>query len=865
MTNSIWVNSNYSLLESTIKLDDYAKYCVNSGKKWIALTDINTTKAIFKFCEIADLYNLKPIIGIEFKTHEDHLLLFAKNNAGIRRIFTLISKVNWTKKDRDGLVSFSNFGNMTKNIDLVVFSLSCSLEKSNKSRLKESFKTIFFNEYLPESKKITFKRVNTLHNSIIVDILRATKEGKKDVICYQNYANSDNQQNKNNFFNENFKIQTFIQSISLNIKALLTYKRKLSEDENDITQKKLKSLAKIGLKFRLKNSSSFDSELYEKQLNYELAVINKLGMNQYILVVHDYCKFMMKSESILIGPGRGSAAGSLVCYALHITHIDPLKTGLSFERFLCKSQKRMPDIDIDIQSSKRNKVFDYIFKKYDNFQAAHISTIQRLNSKSALKLITNVIRISLLPKQVNNIIEQLYDPVNIGNYKWSIGQAFCPAIKIINSPLYHKLVNLERPYHKFWMFVREIWQVIEGLAKNESIHPAGLIITPKNNLQKQLGVTETGHNRFVTQFSMDDIAKLGFPKYDLLSLSTLTIVSDCLNIIYKNRQKIIRIYHIVNESKETICRILKSLSTHSTFGVFQLESEKMQKLVHQFKPKTVEELALVISLFRPGVVKIRNKLLLKRRSIRQEINNESFTSDTYGFLIYQEQISKLFMKKLHICAAEAETLRRKLQQANISEEQKEQEFIERVEQKNMCTLKQAKILFKKVQQFGKYAYNKSHATAYATICYWTAFLKYEYPFEYGCALANFFRNDVDKLNKIKIMFKEAGFSVKEPVLFISKTTFIKRGSIIYFPWEEKELSKKTVKILSNLKQPGKLSISAFFRSIWKEIDQKQCKILINIGAIDCFGYSRHALIKNLSDIYLWCQMYRSTNQFPKLD
>ncbi len=500
----------------------------------------------------------------------------------------------------------------------------------------------------------------------------------------------------------------------------------------------LEILAREGLQKRFKNLTT---EI-EDRFNFELGVIKKMGFAGYFLIVQDFIN-SAKAMNISVGPGRGSAAGSLVAYTLGITNINPLEYNLLFERFLNPSRNSMPDIDVDFADDKRGEVIDYVRGKYGANCVSQIITFNRLSSKAVIRDVARVLKIPI--PTVNKITK--FIPSKFGKV-YTIDNALdeVPELTWVKNSKEPEIQNLIK-YAK----------VLEGMNRNASKHAAGVVITPEDVSNYVPLATAVSQEDIVTQFNMKEIENAGLLKMDFLGLRTLTIIRDAIDLIRKNYGKEIDIDAIPLDDEKTYQLFAKGQTT----GVFQFESAPMREYLKKLNPSSLNDLSAMNALYRPGPMNSINDYI-DRKFGRQEIVYlhplmEPILKETYGIIVYQEQVIQIANKIGGMSLAEADILRRAMGKKDLKAmKQQEQKFIDGA-LKNGIDKKIAEEIFRVIDQFANYGFNKSHSVAYSYIAYQTAYLKTYYTSEFLAAnLTNEFGNSdkvavlLDDCRKLKI-------------------------------------------------------------------------------------------------------------------
>ncbi|MCF0116904.1 MAG: DNA polymerase III subunit alpha, partial [Bacilli bacterium] len=513
-------------------------------------------------------------------------------------------------------------------------------------------------------------------------------------------------------------------------------------DFEELKTKSIEALKEYGL----------TNDKYQNRLNYELDIINKMGYPSYFLVVADYVKFA-KENGIFVGPGRGSAAGSLVSYLLGITKVDPLKHDLLFERFLNSNRVTMPDIDIDFEDIRREDVVNYLKKKYGNERVSNIITFQTIGAKQSLRDIGRVYKyptrdIDLLSKSISD------NKIDLHNAYRKI-------------PAFKQLVDSD----KYYLEIVSLASKIEGLPRQSSIHAAGIILNDEP-IEKKLPIIKDTNNNLISQYEMNFLESQGFLKMDLLGLRNLTIIHKCLELI-RNNKKININYDTMNFD---IPEIYQMISSGKTMGLFQLESSGIRRAINILKPQSFDDVVALLALFRPGPMD-NIETYAKRKQGQEKITYlvpqlEPILKTTYGIIIYQEQIMQIVTTIAGFTLAEADIFRRAISKKESSKMiELEQQFLDGATN-NGYSKNIAKQIFDNILKFANYGFNKSHSVAYAFITCQMAWLKYNYPIEFYISLLEVGSSNSDvKFNEYISEIKANNLQIHLPNINISNLEY----------------------------------------------------------------------------------------------
>ncbi|MDJ1175690.1 DNA polymerase III subunit alpha [Roseofilum capinflatum] len=599
---------------------------------------------------------------------------------------------------------------------------------------------------------------------------------------------------------------------------------------------------------------------YKERLEYELKMLQRMGFSTYFLVVWDYIKYA-RDNNIPVGPGRGSAAGSLVAYALRITNIDPVHHGLLFERFLNPERKSMPDIDTDFCIERRDDVIEYVTEKYGKERVAQIITFNRMTSKAVLKDVARVLDIPY--SEADQMAKMI--PVSRGKpTKLKImvsDQTPTPEFK-------QKYESDDRVRQWIDMAMR-----IEGTNKTFGVHAAGVVIS-KEPLDEIVPLQRNNDGAVITQYSMENIEALGLLKMDFLGLKNLTTIQKALEYVDKNHHLKLDPYDIPAEERkaqETYLRLkklpkdvdktYKVLEKGDLEGIFQLESSGMRQVVRELKPSCIEDISSILALYRPGPLDagLIPKFINRKHGIEQIVYEhqllEPILNETYAVLVYQEQIMKVAQDLAGYSLGEADLLRRAMGKKKMSEMQKHRNIFMDGAAKNGIDKTIAESLFDQMVKFAEYCFNKSHSTAYAYVTYQTAYLKANYPVEYMAALLTSNSGDQDKVGKYIANCREMGISIEPPDINRSGVEFTptENHTILFGLSAVKNLGQGAIDCILKAREEGEFKALADLcdRVDLRTVNNRALESLIKCGAFDGFDDNRAQLLADLEKIVPW--------------
>ena len=815
MFNTLGIKSDYSILKSLIKIDDLVSFCVNNKIPFASLIDDNLFSSI-EFYDKCLKNNIKPIIGLDIVLEEKHLYLFAKNYNGYKsllKINTLVQKQELT---------FDNLCKYNYDVKLVIpFS-----SKDFFNRFNTVFKDIYIsyeNDYEKKNSNIITKNIVCLN---IVNSLKQTDDILSKIL---DSIRNDNKYTQINTikkidkedYDNNLK---FINDINIEIEKNKRYIPVYPNDVND-SYKYLYALCHKGLQKRFNNKVD---KVYIDRLNYELDVIKSMGFVDYFLIVYDYVKFA-KQHNIMVGPGRGSAAGSLVSYAIGITNVDPIKYDLLFERFLNPERITMPDIDVDFEDSKRDQVIEYVKEKYGYDYVAPIMTFGTLASRQVLKDVAKYFEqdktIDILTKNIDPKLSLLDNSKN-------------PKVKKILN-LYPKLQEV----YKYSL-------IIEGLKRQISTTAAGVAISSVK-LDDIIPIAMNDNN-MLCGVPLLYLEELGIIKMDFLGLTNLSIIHNILDMTNND----IKLSSIKLDDEE----VYKLFSEAKTEGIFQFESEGMKNFLKKLKPKNFSDLYAALALFRPGPMEYIDEFIARKEGkAKIDYIDDSLIDilkETYGIIIYQEQIMLILVKMAKFSFAEADNIRRAMSKKKESIILNEKEHFIKSAINNGYSEEIANKTFDKILSFASYGFNKSHSVAYALIGYQMAYLKVHYKECFIANLLNMSIGNVNKTNEYLTIAKKEDIFLLKPSINESNITYTIENKSLRLPLsiiknvgslaEEEIISKRTTPYID------------FFdfvsRCYSKNVNKKVIENLIYAGVFDEFKINHHTLIETIDNAIRYSEL-----------
>ena len=815
------ITTDYSLLKSLIKIDDLCNYLIENNFTACAIVDENLF-GVMNFYNTLIKNNIKPIIGLEITLDNKVIYLYAKNYNGYQNLLKLntliqqefdINSLKQYSRDILCIVPYINatFFDVLKNIyeDLYI---GYETEQQKKEAMLKTHHVVFVNDV---------KALNR-HDQEFLGYLSMIDEGST-------ISGTTKKDFNNNYLKNDQELTDFDKKTTIEVANLLNVEIPKSEvyiphynPDIEDSYTYLVNLTKKGLTKRLNNQVPIS---YVNRLNHELEVIKNMGFVDYFLIVYDYVLFA-KKNNILATP-RGSAAGSLVSYVLGISEIDPIKYNLLFERFLNPERISMPDIDIDFEYTKRYMVIDYVRNRYGSDKVAPIMTFGTLGSKQVIRDIARILEYdsNLINKFTNNIDAKATLKEN--------------ATKEVVKKYFVNYPELKKLY--------KIALKLEGLKRHISTHAAGVVISSVA-LDTVIPVC-VSNDTLLTGLTMEYLEELGLLKMDFLALRNLTIISNVLELIKENKGIDINLREIPLDD-QLVYNIFASADTE---GIFQYESSGMKNVMLKLKPNCFSDLVASVALFRPGPMQNIDSFI-KRKEGKERIDYlhpvlESVLKETYGIIVYQEQIMQILVKIANYSFAEADNIRRAMSKKKLEVmEQEKVNFIKRSIENGYEENLAIKI-YDLILRFANYGFNKAHSVSYATIGYQMAYLKAYYPEYFITNLLNMSLGSEVKTKEYLDEAKIKGLTIEAPDINISTLEYMTQDNIIRLP-------------LNAIKNLGSAASNAIFeervtngeykdffdflaRTYGKSVNKKTIESLIDAGVFKSFGYNKRTLKENI--------------------
>lgn len=873
MFQYLYVQTEYSILQSACKIKPLIEKLKEQQLHSCAIVDEGTMYGTIKFYQECNKNNIKPVIGLKVKYHyndkTNNLVLLAINNFGYQNLMKISSRLQLTNNNIDfeylqkttmGLIAILPYEeslvqkylerNDAKN---AIQTLELLREIYSDFYIGLGIKSItnsnFIDNYFKLLKNYNYQFVALPKVSFInesdYDAYTTLKAIKNNGVLVEGIEND-----KNNYLHDVKSVETIyynhydmLENTSkianmCNVQIEFgKYQLPLYESGLD-SFAYLKELCSIGLEKRMQNFEySYDKRKYYDRLNYELNVINEMGFSDYFLIVYDYVKYA-KKNNIFVGPGRGSAPASLVAYSLGITEIDPLYYNLLFERFLNKERLSMPDIDIDFPDDRRDEVIRYVGKKYGKNRVAHILTFGTFKIRQAINDCARVFKLNDVKTK------EIYKHLQAVN-----------TYKVYDNPSLKTLIEASSDLQLLMNNYEDINKVltiackIQDIPRNISTHAAGIVIT-KFDLVNYTPLDEGLDEIYQTQYEAKDLEALGLLKMDFLGLKNLTNIAKTIELIRKD----IPDFTLPKNENDYDYDTYKMMREGDLTGVFQLESAGMRKVIMQLKTSTFDDITHALALYRPGPMDIIPSFI--RRKFNEEKveyphkDLEPILKETYGMIVYQDQIMLIACKFAGYTLGRADILRRAV--SKKKKEVLEQERINFVESSvnRGYSSDTANMIYDYIVKFADYGFNKAHSVAYAKIAYLTAYLKCHYFAYYMSTLMTSFMGSSSEMLEYTKEATKKNVEVLNPNIKLSTDEFEVINGKIYFPLSIiKGLGE--IKTKQCIEERTKAKFKGYEDFVERTKDFLAISLLENIiysGALDDFGLTKKAMIENLKSI-----------------
>ena len=889
------VHTEYSLLDGSSKIEELVDRVKELGMDSIAITDHGVMYGVIDFYRACKARDIKPIIGCEVyvapgsrfdkeaNAGEDryyHLVLLAENNTGYANLMKIVSRgfvEGFYYKPRvdyevletyhEGIIALSAC--LAGEIPRYLVRGMYEQGKQAALRYQKIFgRGNFFLELqdhgIPAQKTVNQQLLRLSQDTGIElvatndshytydsdveahDILLCIQTGKRvsdeDRMRYeggQYYCKSPEEMERLFPYAREAVENThrIAERCNVEIEFGVTKLPRYDVPEGYTAWEYLNKLCFEGLKRRYPEGGK---ELAD-QLNYELGVIKTMGYVDYFLIVWDFINYA-KRNGIAVGPGRGSAAGSIVAYALEITDIDPIRYGLVFERFLNPERVSMPDIDVDFCYERRQEVIDYVVRKYGKDRVVQIVTFGTLAARGVIRDVGRVLDMPYAA--VDTIAKMVPNELNITIDK---------ALKM--NPDLMKVYNEQKEVH----YLIDMAKRLEGLPRHTSMHAAGVVISQKS-VDEYVPLSRASDGSITTQFTMTTLENLGLLKMDFLGLRTLTVIQNAVNMLKKSQNIELDIMNIDYNDPQ----VLASLGTGKTDGVFQLESSGMKSFIKELKPQSLEDIIAGISLYRPGPMDFIPQYLKGKNNPDKVTYDcpqlEPILKPTYGCIVYQEQVMQIVRDLAGYTMGRSDEVRRAMSKKKTAVMEKErQNFVYGNEAEHVpgCIAngideKTANKIYDEMIDFAKYAFNKSHAAAYAVVSYQTAYLKYYYPVEFMAALMTSVIDNTSKVSEYILSCRQMEIPILPPDINESEGAFsVSGGAIRYGLNAVKSVGRNVVEaIVREREENGSYkSLENFIeRMSGRDNNKRTVENLIKAGAFDSMGGTRKQYVSIYSMI-----------------
>lgn len=869
--------SCYSLLESSNRISQIIDRSIHLGFRHVCLTDKNVMYGTMEFIQECHQKNIHPIVGLELTTLLDDqdfdFICLAKNDRGLQALFQISSWIN----THEETIPFSVLIEMIHDCfvltsgDQDMFDQYCAHEQVEEMMniltiFKQSFPDFYVSiamndsSFRKEKNKVLKKVAHSLEIKTVA-LSRIYYEKKEDVqslrilraIAKQTTINDQTLDVMNDrYFRSNEEMEqlydeddlkeTEIIASACNIQmafeknSLPTFHNKLGIDSKSYLIK----LCKVGLMKRLQNHVPIE---YQKRLEYELSVITSMGFTDYFLIVWDFIRYA-KSQDIHVGCGRGSAAGSLVAYCLGITHVDPVKHHLLFERFLNPGRITMPDIDTDFPDNRRDEVIEYVKEKYGQDHVSHIIAFNTLQPKQVLRDVARVINYPI--RKVDALTKAIGNATKI---------TLIQALEEI--PAFAKLVYQDQETRQLF----DLCLPLEGLPRHLTLHAAGIVIA-KDPITKVCPLVNVDDEHVATQFTKDYLEELGLIKMDFLSIRNLTTIYSIVDTLKEKEHIDLDILKLpLNDS-----RTFQLLARGDTIGIFQLESQGIKKLLQEMKPNKFEDICAVLALYRPGPMK-NISLYIERKNDPTKIEYpdprlKPILQETYGIMVYQEQIMQCATVIGGFTLTEADDLRKAMSSKDKTKMKAYQERFLKGAVQNHCTLKKAQEIFDTMEKFAEYGFNRSHSYVYAMTSYQMAYLKANYPLYFYQRLLDSVIGSDTKTSQYIYECQHRDLQILPVDIHNSTDHYEIEGKALRMPLQIlKGIGKSIYPSILEERKKGPFTdlISCIVRLTANKVSESSLRILIDGGAFDAFGYSRMTVHENLSMILNYANIVITEN------
>ena len=888
------VHTQYSLLDGMIRLDDLFKKAKEYAMPAMAITDHGNMFGAIDFYKQAYANGIKPIIGCELyvapRSRFDrttstigeatrHLVVLVKNMQGYKNLMKLASAAHMEgfyyrprvdkellKQCSEGLIASSAclHGEIASHI------VRGNMDEARKAALElrqifgeDNFYLEIMENGIPD-QKIANRGLIELSKDLSIPLIATNDchylnadhaEAHNVLLCIQTGKTIEDK-DRMSMTSDQFYVKSpeemqalfadvpeaIANTVSVAERCNLTFEfgkfylpkfevKNPEESLEDYLERKaiegLDKLLPTIMKYQKEDEAAV-REKYHKRLRLELEIIKKMGFAGYFLIVSDFIKHA-KHTGVPVGPGRGSAAGSLVAYAIRITDIDPIRYGLLFERFLNPDRISMPDIDIDFCQERRGEIIKYVTEKYGKDKVTQICTFGKMMAKGVIRDVGRALNIPY--GEVDRIAKLVPNVLNI-----TLAEAFKMEPRFgeerRKNPQIDKMLSLSL--------------ILEGLNRHSSVHAAGVVISDAPLIERV--PLFAPKDDIVSQYSMKDIEAVGLTKFDFLGLKTLTVIRNAIDFIKESHNIDVDINNLPLDDKETYRLLMKG----ETDGVFQLESSGMKDLLVNFKPDHIEDVIALIAAYRPGPMKMIPDFIARKHGKQQityELSQlEPILKETYGIILYQEQVMQIANVIGGYTMSQADTLRKVMGKKQVAAMEKEKpKFLEGAKKQKINENK-AKTIWDQMESFAEYGFNKSHSAAYAIITYQTAYLKAHYPVAFMAALLTSEKDNHDKIIKHMSNCKEMGINILPPDINESQKDFSISGENIRFGLAAvKNVGEAAIEsIIAMRRESAFTSFMDFLSRVdLRKVNRRVIESLVKCGFFDSLGNTRRELMECL--------------------
>ena len=826
MYTPLGIRTDYSMLKSLIKIKDLVKYAVDNHFSSLGILDDNLCSSHL-FLDECNKNNIKGVVGLDYLLEDKHLYLYPINNKGLKVLFNLTKdsidnniKINDLKKYKDNIIavvpyeSREIYKDISDIYDEVYMSFKNEIEEHSVNDITK--KSIYINNIYALNKE----------SSKYINYLTLIQDNKKlGEIEFVNYES-------NVLTKESYDTSFLVDKINISFDTSKRYIPEYTKDSKEF----LYDLANKGLAKRLGGKVTKE---YQDRLNYELKVISDMGFVDYFLIVYDYIKFAYKNN-IYVGVGRGSAVGSLVAYSLGITWIDPLEYNLLFERFLNPERVSMPDIDIDFEDERRGEIVEYIKQKYGSEYVANIIAYGTMTAKEVLRTVAKINNIE--DNMISNLIRNIDSKLSLQENKENAA---------VKDMLKHNY-KLNKVYDEAFY--------LEGIKHHITVHAAGVVISSEK-LRDLVPIVSNG-SELLVGFTKDEIEELGLLKMDILSIKNLSLEFDILKDIETNDKKL-----DINKIRLDDKDVYQLFSNGDTSGIFQFESSGMKNFLRNSKPSSFNDLIISIAMFRPGPAQNIDTYIARKNNgasityLHEDL--KPILQDTYGILVYQEQVIEILKKMGGYTLGQADVIRKAISKKKIDVIEKEKiRFIENAKKLGYDE-NTVKKVFDLILPFAGYGFNKSHAVAYALFAYQMAYLKVHYKEYFYINLLN---NNIGADAKIKEYLNEAkraGIKVFKPDINKSYEIYKYEDGGVRLPFTcIKGIGMVVGKDIVDLR--GDKEFESYYdfikRTSKKSINRRMLETLIMAGVFDSFNLTRKTLVNNIETAIQYADLIKDLDE-----